>query len=195
MIEFSGDAFKYRIMGIDNGSNTVGGVIVDHDLMTRVSTVIHARTVQADKTAYERHSGIRAARDNLAARLLVIDDFIYEMLDEFDPHIVGCESPFMHLHAQSFAVLTTCLNLIDRRVYTYDPTIEFAKIPPGRAKKSVCPKGKYRNDKDLIRQFILDDPLIVAGEGVDLEALDEHSIDGIAVARCLALDASDRAFV
>lgn len=195
MIEILGDDWLYRVMGIDNGSNTVGGVIIDHHLQTNVSTVMFARTVTADRSAYERFSGRRASRGNLEARLEVIDEFMYDMLDEWNPHAVGVESPFMHLHAQSFAVLTSCMKVIDDRVYRFNPTIEFAKVPPGRAKKAVCPIGKYRNDKDLIRQFILDDPLIVAGEGVDLEALDEHSIDGITVARCLALDASARAFV
>lgn len=195
MIELGENDWIYRVMGIDNGSNTVGVSIVDHDLRNRRSTVVFARTVQADKTAYERFAGKREHRGNLAARIEVIREFIYEVLDEYDPDIVGCESPFSHLHVQSYGVLLTTMNAIDDCVYNYCPTLEFAKVPPGKAKKAVCPPGKYRNDKDLIRSFILEDEQIVAGEDVILESLDEHCIDGIAVARCLALDAQAHAFV
>lgn len=195
MLELSGSQWIYRIMGIDNGSNTVGVSIIDHDLSTGISTVIFARTLTADKSAYDIFSGMLEQRGKLAARIQVIKQFIYEILDEFDPDVVGCESPFSHLHVQSYGVLLTTMNAIDDCVYRYSPTLEFAKVPPGKAKKAVCPPGKYKNDKELIRQYILDDPTILEGEGVNLMLLDEHSIDGTAVARCLALDAREKAFV
>lgn len=195
MLELSGSQWIYRIMGIDNGSNTVGVSIIDYDLRTGISTVIYSRTLTADKTAYDIFSGRLEQRGKLDARIQVIRRFIFEILDEFDPDIVGCESPFSHLHVQSYGVLLTTMNAIDDCVYQYNPTLEFAKVPPGKAKKAVCPPGKYRNDKDQIRQFILDNPDILEADQVNLMLLDEHCIDGIAVAICLALDARENAFV
>lgn len=193
MLSIPESGWIYRIMGIDNGSNTVGVVIIDHDLRTGVSTVIYAETLTADKTAYWRYPGRAEARDKMYARLAVIEDFIAEVLEEYDPDIVGCESPFSHLHVGSYTVLVHSMRSIDDAVYRYSTTLEFAKVPPGRAKKSVCPPKQYKNDKELIRGFILADPTIVAGPDVVLSSLDEHCIDGISVARYLALDAK-RAF-
>jgi Holliday junction resolvasome RuvABC endonuclease subunit len=185
--------WRYRILGIDNGTNTVGFTIIDHDLRTGISTVIFAETVTADRSAYNKYAGVAVNRSNLDARLLVINDFLLEVLAEYDPDIVGCESPFSHLNISTYRTLTLSMAYMDKTCYRHRRTLQFVEIPPGRAKKAVCPPGQYKTDKDIIRQFILDDDRIVAGMGVNLHDLDEHSVDGISVARVLALE-TEKAF-
>lgn len=180
----------YRILGIDNGTNTVGFTIVDHDLRTGISTVIFAETVTADKSAYNKYAGVASNRGNLDARLLVVNDRLAEILDEYDPDIVGCEAPFSHLNISTYRTLVTAMKYLDDTCYKHRRTLQFVEVSPGKAKKAVCPEGQYKTDKELIRQFIIDDENIVEGEGVSIKDLDEHSVDGITVCRFLALDAA-----
>lgn len=172
----------HRTVGIDNGTNTVGYATLDGDLRTGIATVSRSAMLTADKTAYDRHEGLMLNRSPIAARRRVIGDFTFEYMDEEDPDAVGIESPFQHLHAHSFAVLMLSMDTIDNAVYRYRTGLLFERVPPGRAKKAVCPKGKYSNKKEDIREFILTHPNIRAGEGVVLEDLSEHEIDAIAVA-------------
>jgi Holliday junction resolvasome RuvABC endonuclease subunit len=182
MRELSDEDWTMRYVGIDNGTNTVGYVTLDGDLRTGVGTVSRAECLVAEKTAYDRYEGLANNRGQPAARMRVIKDFTYEYIDDEDPDEVGAESPFSHLHAHSFASLTTSMNVLDDAVWRYRPALPFEKVPPGRAKRAVCPEGQYSNKKEDIRKFILANPNIVAGEGIDLESLSEHEIDAIAVA-------------
>lgn len=183
----------YRILGIDNGTNTVGFTVIDHNLRTGISTVIFAETVTADKSAYNKYAGVAANRNNLNARLLVINDFLQEVLEEYDPDIVGCEAPFSHLNISTYRALVTSMKSMDDTCYNHRRTLQFVEISPGKAKKAVCPVDVYKTDKEVIRQFILDDDRIIEGQFIVLEDLDEHSIDGISVCRFLALE-TEKAF-
>ena len=181
MRELTDEDWIYRVVGIDNGTNTVGYATIDGDLRTGKGIVSRTETLTADKTSYEKFQGLSESRGMLAGRLRVIATYTREYIDEEDPDEVGAESPFSHLHAHSFALLTTSMTVIDNAVYSSRAGLPFEKVPPGRAKKAVCPPGKYSNKKEDIRQFILDDPDIIAGPGIILHEESEHVIDGISV--------------
>lgn len=193
MITINPDGWIYRICGIDNGTNTPGVVINDHNLKTGVSTIVFAQSMVASKAAYDFHPGVTAHRGKLAARLLEIRPWWAEILEEYDPDVIGCESPFAHLGIDTFVSLLDSMDVFETETYRHRDTLQFIGIPPGRAKKAACPEGQYSNDKEMIRQFILKDERIVAGPGIVLDQLDEHCIDATAVTRCLALHAA-RAF-
>ena len=182
MRELRDEDWIYRVVGIDNGTNTVGYATLDGDLRTGKAIITRTETLTAEKVAYDRYAGIASNRNALAARLKVIGDFTYEYMDEEDPDEVGAESPFSHLHAHSFALLTTSMNVLDEAVYRYRRGLPFEKVPPGRAKKAVCPPGQYSNKKEDIQRFILENTDIVAGEGIILEDESEHVFDAEAVA-------------
>lgn len=177
----------YRTGGIDNGSSLPGFAILDTDLRTGISTVVNAHTLVADKAAYERYSGLAANRGNLKARLAWVKRHAYKWLCEYDPERLGIESPFSHLRPQAYAVLCESMNIIDDAAYAYRKSMEFVKVPPGRAKKAVCAPGEYGTDKEHIRLQVLKNKCIVGGEGVNLETLGPDSIDAITVARYLAV--------
>lgn len=182
MRELRDEDWIYRVVGIDNGTNTVGYATLDGDLRTGKAIVTRTETLTAEKTAYDKHSGTALCHGALAARLKVISDFTYEYMDEEDPDEVGAESPFSHLHAHSFALLTTSMKVIDDAVYRYRQGLPFERVPPGRAKKAVCPPGQYSNKKEDIQRFILANPDIIAGPGIVLEEESEHVFDAEAVA-------------
>jgi Holliday junction resolvasome RuvABC endonuclease subunit len=199
MINIGRDGWNYRMCGVDNGTDTVGVIVSDHNLMTGVSDIIFAKTLSASRGAYTRFAGLADNRGRLEARLATIGPFITDVCEEFDPDVFGIESPFSHLGIDVFRKLCKSMDVIDDAVYRYSKTLDFIKVPPGKAKKAACPPGMYvtkgpdKTTKEDIRRFILDNPKILSTVGIDLSRLDEHCIDGISVEQYLVYEAS-RAF-
>jgi Holliday junction resolvasome RuvABC endonuclease subunit len=189
-INFDDDSsWKYRILGIDNGTNTVGIVILEHDIRTGISFVTRAETFKADRTSGYLYPDMNFYEDTLIARLKTIQRYMTTVLEDEDPDSVAIETPFARrAFVNSYKVLSMSLDYIQTAVYDYRPGLEFVGISPYTAKAAVIPKGSnFKTEKDYIRDCILADPTIVAADGINLRTLDEHSIDAISVARAVAL--------
>lgn len=189
-IRFDDDAsWRYRILGIDNGTNTVGIVMLDHDIRTGVSIVTRAETFKADRTSGTRYPDMEFYEDTLRARLRTIQGYMSTVLEDEDPDSVAIETPFARrAFVTSYKALSMSLDYIQNAVYDYRPGLEFVGISPYTAKAAVIPKGSnFKTEKDFIRDCILAEPDIIAGPGINLRSLDEHSIDAISVARAVAL--------
>lgn len=173
-------------MGIDNGTNTVGVVIMDYDIRKDKGQIIFSETLVAEKTAYSRYADLAFHRDPFQARLKVIGSYFDELLDQYNPHVVGCESPFSHSHVHAFATLLMSMDVIETCVYEYRASLEFIKVSPFTAKRTVCPPGKFGTDKDYIRNCVLSDTRISTISELDITLFDEHQIDATAVALTVA---------
>lgn len=184
MIKIPDDQWVCTILGIDNGSETLGIAIAEYDIRTRKHTIIHTDTLVVSKSAYIRYPGL-GERSKLAARCRRVGDYIFDVCEEHNPDVTGCESPFSHLHVQSFMVLSKTMDAVDNAVYRYRPSLDFEKIPPGRAKKAACHPNKYSSDKDDIRKYILAADWIDHDNSVDLTSADEHQMDAVSVIRCI----------
>lgn len=188
LITFTEEAWTLRVMGIDNGTSLVGISVIDHDLRNNVSVVLDARTLDGSKSGYRDHTLVSLTRGDMMARIRTLQNDINDWLEYYSPHMVAMESPFSHIHVDSFKKLTISFNAYHDTIETYDPLLPLIKVPPGSAKKCVIPKGtKYNSDKDFIRQCILDADDIVEGDGVVLATLGPDAIDSVAVARYGAL--------
>lgn len=183
------DSWKFRVLGIDNGTNTVGIVILEHDIRTGISLVTRAETFKADRTSGYLYPDMNFYEDTLVARLKTIQRYMRTVLEDEDPDSVAIETPFARrAFVTSYKALSMSLDYIQTAVYDYRPGLEFVGISPYTAKAAVIPKGSnFKTEKDYIRDCILADPTIVAVDGINLRTLDEHSIDAIAVARAVAL--------
>lgn len=188
-IRFDEESWNYRILGIDNGTNTVGVVILDHDIRTGVSVVTRAETFKADRTSGTLYPDMDFYEDTLRARLRTIQRYMSTVLEDEDPDSVAIETPFARrAFVSSYKALSMSLDYIQNAVYDYRPGLEFVGISPYTAKAAVIPKGtNFKTEKDFIRTCILAERDIVAAPGIRLSELDEHSIDAIAVARAVAL--------
>lgn len=188
-IRFDEKSWHYRILGIDNGTNTVGIVMLDHDIRTGVSTVTRAETFKADRVSGTLYPDMEFYEDTLRARLRAIQRYMATVLEDEDPDSVAIETPFARrAFVTSYKALSMSLDYIQDAVYDYRPGLEFVGISPYTAKAAVIPKGSnFKTEKDFIRTCILAERDIVAANGIVLSELDEHSIDAIAVARAVAL--------
>jgi Holliday junction resolvasome RuvABC endonuclease subunit len=177
----------YRVMGIDPGTDTLGTAIIDIDLEKRTMVVAGAETQFGAKMAnnFRPFAEVWGER---AAKLRAHEENLYEVLYAWQPHSVIIESPFMGRFPQAAFALVECVVSIKRAVYRYNRMMTGPMIDPVSAKKAAGIVGSVKKlGKEAVRQHLKRIPYLQYAPGVNLDALDEHSVDAIAVAhyRCL----------
>ena len=185
MITYPAHRIPYRVLGIDPGSATLGVAVLDLYLDDLSIDLADARTFNAgrgmqDYQQTELYHGPRMAR------LQFMADHLAGYLSQMHPDGLASESPYMGRFVTVFRALTECLLVIHQVGYHYDPRRVLHLIDPMAVKAAVGVVAKgYRNKaalaKEHVRRGVLALPL-GNPNGVDMSALDEHSIDAIAVA-------------
>lgn len=177
----------FRIMGIDPGSRCFGISILDYDLETGILTLSHAETFYAERFLNE-HSQENIL-GNRGARHEKCKQFLIERLHYFQPELVSCESAFMKLKfVSAFQSLVEGIVMARQAVWEYNTTLPLFLVDPPTAKKAVGAPGKG-GDKEAVRKAI--NKLIKEKRiktTVSIAALDEHSIDSIAMGYWLFLN-------
>lgn len=185
-VRFRDEDFNYRILGIDNGTTQVGMSVIDYDLRRSTGTVIYTEAFVPESDAYDRLYNTVEMRGRVNARIKWTRRWLMDRLDEFNPNVVGCESPFSHIQPSAYAPLVVSMESMGEVVEDYRSTLEFVRVPPGRAKKSVLHGNrKYDNDKDAVRESILTHPRIIAAPRLDLHLITPDEMDSIAVGWCV----------
>lgn len=172
--------FVQRILGIDNGTNTVGFALLECNVRTGHVTVIDAFTLEAKKISH-RYGDLFVNHDELHCRMLGISDTLRDVLHHYNPDVVCVESPFDYPgRADAFAKLSVVLSHLRFTVYAFDPLITFTTVTPMEAKKAVG-AGTYIGGKEPIRDAVSRLHDVTYANGVCTSVLDEHGIDAIAV--------------
>jgi len=182
-MRFSDESFIYRIMAIDNGSSSLGMVIVELDLRQDMYHVVHTDTFLADKLLNDR-AGQVPSHGSRWARQNTLRDCIARELRFHNPHAVAVETPFfMPKRVQSFETLTEMMIFIRQAVEDYNPMSDIYRVSPGEAKRAVQPSKDFSMKKAVIKDCVLQLENITYKEGICKDALSEHEYDAIAVAR------------
>jgi len=187
-------------VGIDPGSVTLGAAALDVDLATGQVTLLEARTFDASKLVRD-YTNLVAVHGERVARLTAHEDNLHGYFRFIEPHSIVSESPYMGRFPQAFAALTECITAIRRAVIRYDPHMPLLMVDPmnvkaavdvfskGRPKVGKGKHGKTGLTKDDVKDGLLRklDPSITPNpifnpNGIDIDRLDEHSIDAVAVA-------------
>ena len=169
----------FRVLGIDPGTTTLGVAVLTWDFRSQKYRVENAFTLQANDRllGYQSITEVHGGR---ISRFYQQADELSCILANVRPHAVIAESPYMGRFAQSFGALTECVLNLRQIVYTYDCFMPLEQIDPTRVKKKVgVHKGKMSDKEDVRRALRERSDLIW---DVDLEALDEHSVDAVAIA-------------
>lgn len=180
MLSLPENGYLYRVLAIDNGTDTLGTVIADIDIRKDVMDVIHAETCTASRTA-GRWQPIAEIHGPRFARYRALKLYLEDLLEEHDPDAVVVEGPFMHIHAESFAKLRESLYMIRETVMDMCPLMPVHVVAPMSAKKAVKAKH-YDKGKDPVREAVLALKDVYYDRSIDQYSLDEHSIDAVAVA-------------
>lgn len=173
---------QYRLLAIDPGTSKLGICILTYDCLSGQVGLHMASTIDADKAA-RTYRTARNAHGNRFARLLALRDALFKLMINFDVHGIASECPYMGRFPQAYAALTECLTSIRGAVYCYDPTLLLHEIDPSTVKMNVNVNGKS-GDKNLmteaVKSLIMSGRILNTGL-VNIDHLDEHAIDAIAV--------------
>jgi len=172
------DDIPYRIAAIDPGTNTLGISFLDVDLAVRSITVIESATYRADSRVKE-DSIIYESRGDRAARLHFHRLNFAALLQQFTPHAVIAESPFMGRFPAAFEALCECRDMLRSVVWQYNPRIPLELIDPPTAKKAVGALVQ-KGSKENVQACVLALPDLKWALPVPIQTLDEHCYDSIA---------------
>lgn len=175
------DRYEVRLFGIDNGTDTVGFGCGDYNIITGELDILYCESYSVPRSYTQTHEGMISELGPMRTRLKIIEDVFMELVHDYEPDIVGCESPFAHMRPHAFSTLTLALDMFDRAVLKYSPLIEFYKISPGSAKKATCPKGKYTSKKEEVHEYLLQRTDIRSTNGIDLKDVGPDGLDSVTI--------------
>ena len=168
------------IIGLDPGSETLGFGTIEFDIETMQIVKSTAKTFVGSKLMRqksweielngERFSRINAHKENLK--------YLFGI---HNPLQIACESPFYNpRRPNAYGVLVEVLIAIKQAVYEYSNWRSVFLIDPPTVKKAIGAPGNA--DKVKMKECILK-MTNLCYDG-NLEEIDEHSIDALAVAYC-----------
>lgn len=181
------DSYNFRVVGLDPGTETFGVAVLDLSLKTGEIDVVHSETLVLQKLLREHnYRSEEETYGGRTARLMALEDSLFKLFEELQPHAVCSESPFLSRFPEAFAALTECVSSARRAVCRYDRYLPLELVDPPTAKKAVGMKVKRGMTKDDVKIAVAQLAIRYA-EGIVLDNLDEHQVDAIAVAYYQAL--------
>lgn len=166
-----------RVLAIDPGSYCTGIALLTWDYVTERINVNDAFTIKFPDSG-PTYLHVRDLTAPRIARLCHMEDELTSVFEEFKPHLVIAESNYMGRFADAFATLVECVAVIRNVLYRYNPMLPLLQVDPPTAKKDAGVKGRKSEKIDVAialkqRKEIVWD--------VDIDTLDEHSVDAVAV--------------
>lgn len=165
-----------RVLGVDPGTAYVGCACLESFEHER-TTVANAFTLVA-KDNHPAYSSISDLHGPRVGRLMNLGDEFLSFLHEYRPHAVVVENNYLRASVEAFRALVESVCTIQSALYTYSPLMPLYKVDPSTVKKLAGIKGRV-NDKDAVREA-LRKRTDLAWQ-VDLDSLDEHSVDAIPI--------------
>lgn len=173
----------FYILGIDPGSTNLGVGIIEACINTGMIISSSAWTIHGDKLM-PKDTWVEQIHGTRYVRIRAIGKELLRIFKTINPLYIACESPFINMRRpQAYGVLTEVICAIRAAVIEYDTWRKLELIDPPTIKIAVGAKGNA--DKDAMKKAImLLNDLVYAGE-IAMADLDEHAVDGLAVAYCL----------
>lgn len=170
----------YRVISIDPGLTNTGIAIFDIDMVTRHVKRIEATTIKVEQISNTTGLDDEYFGDRLI-KLYKLKETIYYLMQNLNPQSVACESPFYNrLRPMAYGALLETLTYIHAAIIDYNPSIFFKTIEPLLAKKAIG-AGIMKGKVD-VRYCIENNALLMSLLDTDIDLLDEHALDAIAIA-------------
>lgn len=167
-------------MGVDNGTSSLGICLLEYDF--NKAKLLNLDTIAVNSTSHEIFLLELARRGRNASRRRWVQEHFIDFLEEYKPHVVAIETPFIGGRStlNNFAPLTLSLEGLINLTYDYydeiDELIDIERVSPFEAKRAVTPEGsKFNSSKDVILSNIK------KIKDIDLNGyiLEEHSLDAV----------------
>jgi Holliday junction resolvasome RuvABC endonuclease subunit len=167
------------LVGIDPSLDNLGFAVLVVDVDTKnvyipfVETFYGKKQIKSNPVIVETH-GDRTAKQYTQRENLIRQFNIWK------PDCVSVEQPFLGRFPAAYGSLMECMSVIKSALIDYMPIIPLMPIDPPNVKLAV---GVAHNSKDKDEMIaavkVVDD--ITYDPSIDLDSLDEHSCDAIAV--------------
>lgn len=168
------------VCGIDPGTNYLGFARLGIDSRTWEIDSCWATTIRVDKLP-ETYGFDLSAQSERLEKLLKIKDSIKQLLSYWQPVHLSCESPFYNrLRPAAYGPLVESVMAVKLACYEFNPSLKFDTLEPSVIKKTVG--AGYISGKDMVKKAVMDNQTLQAKTTVNLNLLDEHAIDALAVA-------------
>lgn len=168
-----------RILSIDPGTQNLGVSFAIANLGNKTFEVINVETIDINRIVNVINQDKVESYTKYGVMVDCVYDLIANLLIQYQPDWVICESPYMNSRFPlPYALLTLCTQTINRAVYNFHPRLAFTLIDPASVKKNIGVKGNS-SDKTAVLNAVLNQPMIYSK--LDLSIIDEHSSDAIAI--------------
>ena len=167
------------IVGIDPGVSNLGYSALSYDLVTGEIKLIEVNTFVTDKLLRTK-PWLADKLGERYAKLEILEEKLVEVFGRHSPASVCSEAPYLGRFPQAFAALTECLYMERKALLRHSTEMFLFSIDPSTVKRCVGVNGKSSDKKDMTNA--LKALKEIDTSGWDLDSLDEHSIDAIAVA-------------
>lgn len=168
-----------RIMGVDPGTENLGMSLGVCDFRTPVYQIEQATTFDVKSLIHKSNTYLVEHHSRNIAMYVSVYNLVYQAVHDLQPDLVICESPYMDRRFPlSYMLLSLCVQAVHQAVKDYSIFIQFETIDPASAKMGVGAKGNS-GDKDKMRAAVLGTKHITSH--FDLNTLDEHAMDSIAI--------------
>lgn len=174
------------IVGIDPGSDTLGVGILYVDL--RTWQIVSSEAFTLNGTRNGRGSFVTEVHGDRHGRIDSHREELTRVFRLVNPFSLACEAPFIsRRRPQAFGALTEVVCAVRAAAMAYDAWRPLEMIDPPTVKRAVGVSGKTGGPegKKLMLQAVLAMQQVFCYNGpVEMQKLDEHSIDALAVAYC-----------
>jgi Holliday junction resolvasome RuvABC endonuclease subunit len=178
------DPDKVRILGIDPGTSEMGVSILELDIQHRSLSVIMSTSLSVRNKDVGSDTWLNM-HDPQLLRIEYLMGCITQILWNYHPHFIGCESPFMHSQPNAFEALVRVQTALYATIKNYDLSRSMVLVSPNEAKGAVGGILGRDANKANIRDCVLSLPIGWSQE-IDKYSLPPDAIDSIAVAVHLA---------
>lgn len=180
MLKINDDSDPHiNIIGIDPGTTHLGFSVIKVDITNLRIKESVAYTLNGAKLSDDTDWLAQTYGDRFN-RINALQNSLTEVFQQYRPTIICAESPFFGLrHPNAFQALTEVICAIRNAVYRHDIWMTLKLVPPSSVKQAVFAKGNA--DKLVMKEKIKQLVELNYNGLVELDKLDEHSIDSLAV--------------
>lgn len=169
----------YKIMAVDPGLNRAGVAIFDINYSNRQILAIDAFTLRNERLKDDTGLDEELYSERII-KLYKLKNTFYRILDEVRPANVISESAFYNPGMpMAHASLTETIRTIHAAVMEFNVNIQFNRVEPLLVKKTIG--ANMFKGKSPMKDAVMDKPELISVLRQNIETLDEHAIDAIAI--------------
>lgn len=177
---FDTEPYKnFSLVALDPGLNNIGVAHYDIDVSAKTIRSIQAYTLRSQKVPEVCGLDPELYTERILKKRNMMT-CLAEALSYYKPHAVACESPFFDRRKPgSYSVLVEVLTAIHETVIDYDARVTLNMVEPLLVKNRLGVAGQ--KGKEVVKEALIKCNEIMSVLQNDVQTLDEHAIDAIAV--------------